>query len=351
METAESEAHEFRVGAIDVAGGRPARTRGSRPRSPSPSSQLRGISTWVSSDGLSYLMGPTALAALLLLMHFHFIVERPIWEWVVVFGVVLAANFPCNYVYRAHPTRSLLHLRMLVGAASVTAVIYLSGWGPVLVGAYAILALDAISQDGSEVWPVVTFWSVVAIGVGQLGIAQGWLPTELAQHVANAMVLMGTFVLVFVIRIAAVIMEKKEKAEVSMGLSEDRFRSLIQNSSDTTMVLDVEGVCTYASPAVTDLLSCSPDEMVGLKPADLVHPDERDRVLDYLRDRLQSSQSTALDPVPHDASRRWLVPGRGGGGQSARSAVCGRHTWSTCVTSPSVRSSRPCSPTAPCTTR
>jgi diguanylate cyclase (GGDEF)-like protein/PAS domain S-box-containing protein len=262
---------------------------------PTPLSQAKN-SLWAASfnsTAIVFLMVPSALVTILVLMHFDFIVSRPAWAWVAVLGAVMVANLPVVLLYRARPTALLLHLRILVGAASVTSVIYLTGWGPVIVGAYAILALDSISEDGSEVWLEVTLWSLLAIGVGQFGISQGWLPSKLPLHIANALALMSTFVLVFVIRIAAAIMEKKEKAEVSTRLSEDRFRSLIQNSSDTTMVADAAGICTYASPAVTDLLGYTPAEMVGRSPFELVHPDDRDRVLDYLRDRLQPTRSTA----------------------------------------------------------
>ena len=121
----------------------------------------------------------------------------------------------------------------------------------------------------------------------------GVLPSVLSEHQANAMAVMGTFVLVFVIRIAAAIMEKKEKAEASMRMSEDRFRSLIQNSSDTTLVMGTGGICTYASPAVSDLTGYTPDEVLGRHPLDYVHPDDRDRVRDYLGRRLQPARSTA----------------------------------------------------------
>ena len=105
-----------------------------------------------------------------------------------------------------------------------------------LVGAYAVLALDSVSQDGSKVWPAVTFWSLVAICVGQLGIGRVGCPANCAFTWTTPSFSMGAFAfVVFVIRIAAAIMEKKDKAEASLGMSEDRFRSLIQNSSDTTL--------------------------------------------------------------------------------------------------------------------
>ena len=59
---------------------------------------------------------------------------------------------------------------------------------------------------------------------------------------------MGAFVLIFVIRMAGATMEQKEAAEAAVRLSEDRFRSLIQNSSDVTMIIDQAGVFPYLCP-------------------------------------------------------------------------------------------------------
>ncbi len=280
------------VPAFPAASAGPAGPEAADNRRPASSAVARSFfRPWFNPTVIAYFMAPCALVVILLLMHFDVIVKRPALAWVAVLGGVLAVAYPVNRLYRERPTRLRLHFRILVGAAAVTSVTYLTGWGPVLIGAYAFLALDSISQDGSEVWPIVTFWSLVALAVGQLGIAQGWLPSVLSVHQGNAMVAMGTFVLVFVIRMAAAIMEKKESAEDSMRLSEDRFRSLIQNSSDTTMVIDAEGVCTYASPAITDLIGYAPSEMVGRRPTDLVHPDDRERVVDRLGDRLNATRT------------------------------------------------------------
>jgi PAS domain S-box-containing protein len=74
-------------------------------------------------------------------------------------------------------------------------------------------------------------------------------------------------------------MEQKEKAEESMRLSEDRFRSLIQNSSDATIVMNEEGLFSYVSPVVTQLLGFEPAELLGVRATEIVHPDDRDSVL------------------------------------------------------------------------
>jgi diguanylate cyclase (GGDEF)-like protein/PAS domain S-box-containing protein len=89
-------------------------------------------------------------------------------------------------------------------------------------------------------------------------------------------------------------MEQKEEADAAVRLSEDRFRSLIQNSSDVTIIISREGFYTYLSPAVEDLLGFRPDELVGQLATDFVHPEDQE----YLRTRLgadfQSSPGTAM---------------------------------------------------------
>ena len=58
---------------------------------------------------------------------------------------------------------------MAIQVAAVTTVIYLSGWGPVLCGAFAFLALENVSRCGSRVWRFTALWSLLGIACGQLG--------------------------------------------------------------------------------------------------------------------------------------------------------------------------------------
>src|SRR5450756_3082379 len=55
------------------------------------------------------------------------------------------------------------------------------------------------------------------------------------------------------------------------------------------MVIDDEGISTYASPAVTQLLGFEPGELIGLVATDFVHPDDRDRVRNRLGPKFQVS--------------------------------------------------------------
>jgi diguanylate cyclase (GGDEF)-like protein/PAS domain S-box-containing protein len=239
-------------------------------------------------------MGPAALVALLLLMRYHDVAQEPVWLWVAVFILIPLVNLGADRLYASRPGRLTLHTRVASQAAAVTVVIYLSGWGPVLVGAYAFLALENVSHGGSRVWRVTALWSLVGIAVGQAAISYGWAPSVLSVSKANTLALMGAFILFFIIRMAGATMEQKEEAEASTRLSEDRFRSLIENSSDATMVMGQRGVCTFVSPAITELLGLAPDELIGRLATEFVHPDDQERVLDRLGEEFLASESPTL---------------------------------------------------------
>src|SRR5271163_3502725 len=164
------------------------------PGSDSPSSKRR-----LNPTVLAYGMGPLAFVVILLLMRFGDVARESAWLWVAVFIVVPMISLLGNYLYEKNPSEVGLHLRVASGALAVTIVIYLSGWGPVLAGAFAFLALENIAHGGSRVWRITALWSLVGIAAGQVAIVAGWVPSELHTSQANALALMGAFVLVFII--------------------------------------------------------------------------------------------------------------------------------------------------------
>ena len=258
---------------------------------PRPTSVARAM---IDPALLGYLMGPLAFVAILLLMHFGYITQESGWVWLAVFIAVPTCNLVVDRIYDRRPDAVSLNIRVAAQVAAVSAVIYLTGWGPVLWGAYAFIALEVIAKCGSRSWLSVVVWTLVGMATGQLAIWLGWLPTMLPAGESTAVTVMGAFVLVFVVRMAGATMEQKEDAEGAVRLSEDRFRSLIQNSSDVTIIIDDQGIFRYLSPAVEELLGYRPAELVGHRATDYVHPDDEE----YLRLRLgpgfHTSSETAV---------------------------------------------------------
>ncbi|MGY2064581.1 putative bifunctional diguanylate cyclase/phosphodiesterase [Blastococcus sp. SYSU DS0619] len=61
---------------------------------------------------------------------------------------------------------------------------------------------------------------------------------------------------------------------------ERRFRSVVQATSDVIALVDPTGRISFVSDSVADLLGRPPQELVGERPRDLLHPDDQARLGD-----------------------------------------------------------------------
>ena len=69
-----------------------------------------------------------------------------------------------------------------------------------------------------------------------------------------------------------------KQAEEQVRLSEMRFRNLVESTSDWVWEVDENGVYTYASPRVRELLGYEPGEVIGKTPFDFMPQEEVQRV-------------------------------------------------------------------------
>ena len=66
--------------------------------------------------------------------------------------------------------------------------------------------------------------------------------------------------------------------------SEEHFRSLVQNSSDVVTLVDADMTVRYGTPSLERVLGHSPEELLGRKLTELVHPEDRMRCATFLAD-------------------------------------------------------------------
>ncbi|HEX9693407.1 MAG TPA: EAL domain-containing protein [Actinomycetota bacterium] len=82
---------------------------------------------------------------------------------------------------------------------------------------------------------------------------------------------------------AALALESAELTEDLLSRrSEARFSSLVQNSSDVVMVVEADSAVRYVSPSVERVLGYDPAGLAGTKLTELIHPDDKAQVLQFL---------------------------------------------------------------------
>jgi PAS domain S-box-containing protein len=115
---------------------------------------------------------------------------------------------------------------------------------------------------------------------------------------------------------------ERQRTEVALRSSEERYRQLVENINDVIYATDARGVFTYLSPAVEAHSGYTPAEIIGHGFADYVYQEDRQRILQQFEKLLAGhgepseyrivtkAARSAGSALPVDASTkatRWLA--------------------------------------------
>jgi diguanylate cyclase (GGDEF)-like protein/PAS domain S-box-containing protein len=66
----------------------------------------------------------------------------------------------------------------------------------------------------------------------------------------------------------------RKRIEEKLQFEEKRFRAFVEHSSDMIVLVNPEGVILYVNPAIESILGFKPEERIGFKGSETVHPDD-----------------------------------------------------------------------------
>ena len=101
--------------------------------------------------------------------------------------------------------------------------------------------------------------------------------------------------------------EQRMQAEQQLKDSEARYRLLADNSNDMVFQLDSDLVRRYVSPACREILGYPPEEMVGIKPVSMAHPDDAPRLALVLKTLMSGAaeRQSIVNRIRH-RDGRWV---------------------------------------------
>jgi diguanylate cyclase (GGDEF)-like protein/PAS domain S-box-containing protein len=234
----------------------------------------------------------------------------PLWALLGILLVSGLLSTVIDHVFGRATSTAGLHARMALSAANTGAVIYATGWGPMLAIGYVVIVAGELNTAGSAAVVPSMVWCGVVMAAGELAIALHVAPTVVSQPLVHGLGAMSALGLMFVIRLLGTKTAQVEHAQASLGRSEERFRSLVQNSSDVVLVANAEGAVSYMSGSGERMMGWQAEKVIGERVhQDAVHPKDLPEARRLFLDVLAEPRgSRTFEARVRDArgSWRWL---------------------------------------------
>lgn len=243
----------------------------------------------------------------------HWASAEPLWLVFAAFFAAAVTGYAVDFWY-AGCARWQFHARVALKTGLVALCIYLTGWGPMLVVGLLYAVADTLENFGAKATFPALAWAVTTVALGQAAIALGIAPSMVREPVVDGLAVLASAGLVasgIYLRLATI---RREEAQEELHKEQERFRALVQHSTDIILVLDAANIVTYASPSTASIASASPgaaggDGLTGLPAASIVHPDDKAvavAILDRVRTRPGHSTSGEIRVRHKDGSLHWV---------------------------------------------
>lgn len=226
------------------------------------------------------------------LERYGYVAPIPWWLFAsLMAAAVIIGDVAVRYI-PANRSTATLWWRVGLLCAVITAVMYATGWGPMLAVGYAFVLGENVDDVGSKVCLPTAVFATLGMLVGGILIQVGVAPTFVDPPVIHGLAVLELVGLGIVIRAMYLTMTQKETAEAGVRANENRYRALLANAADVITVFDPDGHASYVSPAFERVLGYTSADIFRLRE-DLVHADDLERMHESFADALASPGEVA----------------------------------------------------------
>lgn len=226
-------------------------------------SQGRHASQRLASTAV-YAAGPVAILGVWWLQRIGLLADTPLWILALIILGAGVGNLAGTAWLAARPESWLrLQLRIAVSVLSTGAVIYLAGWGSVLLISFALGSAELLRVIGPRSIRPNMVWNWLAILAGETAVAMGWAPTMIPVGLGHAIAITGGICLMIVTDVLGRSALAAQDAQEQVQERGTRFEHLIERATDIIGVVTASGTIVSVSPAVRTVLGYEPSEVEG----------------------------------------------------------------------------------------
>lgn len=236
----------------------------------------------------TYVSGVVGILGMWALGRAHLVAQRPLWLLLVVLAGAGVSGWIGDTVHHSHRSNTTLHLRVACQAISVTAVIYLIGWGPALAIGFAFPLLNTSFFVGARSRWALVIWPVLCLAGGQTAVAMGHVPLLISRNLSNELAVVDIVAVLFIWSQIIQLTNGKEVAEreLTFAASHDSLTGLLNRSALATKLQGLVAGQNRA-PRPVAVLFC---DMLGFKEVnDCFGHDAGDHALAEVSKRLRAT--------------------------------------------------------------
>ena len=209
--------------------------------------------------------------------HFGLVGDLPFWALLALLAVGAAISYITEPWLHPDAKPIAVHAAIGLQVLSVSAIIYVIGWGPTLTVGYVYVISRALDAGGSRVWRAVLGWTVVGIALGQIAIAANVFPTYVDVPYVHGLAALGILGMAFVMWLLGTKTEQNERASSERDQADREVRSTLSllsatldSTADGILVVDNAGEVTQFNAQFARMWRL-PQELINADRAAALH--------------------------------------------------------------------------------